>query len=107
MIQQLKQFEKVWNEFVEWMDKNYQGISDEPIEDEITLKLLHILLIEFLDSKGMYVMSYPEWLWNDVIWCYGLRRRDRLPIQEKRFDTRTEATESGIIKAFELLNKEK
>ncbi len=110
MIDKLKVFEVAWKEFVEWMKwrgykyDQYFWITDKR---HASIRELRSYLIEFLDSKGIYLSvgySYTCWLWtiydngNDMSW---------VAVFEEEFSSRPEAEEQGIIKGFEIYNNQK
>ena len=116
MIDKLKQYEVAWARFVEWIiDKGYKtdkyfiyatvdGIDG--LNYIISDYELYGLCIEWLDSKRIYLTItsyYDYWIW------LILKKEEidyRIPFEEK-LSSRTEATEAGIIKGFEILNNQK
>lgn len=71
MIEQLKKYKKAWGEFVEWMvikdgDKTsdkmvMEEVLDDWWDDTFLRGTIISFLIEFLDSKGIYVGTYSIW----------------------------------------------
>lgn len=124
MLIELKKHKEPFAEFVEWVKKqdyyewsyarnslviterDYQ--SFEPNGLSVSDYELQGLLIEFLDFKGVYVLPYLDVTESDKMWLMfdcdiKNKSNNHLTIESVRAKTRTEATEQGIIKAFEIL----
>ena len=116
MIDKLKVFEKPFQEFVEWMKSEHNYFHrlhndsrfcnvDDYIITFVPDRELRSLLIEFLDSKGIYLTSgryYNSWMWSIH------KEKDYQfweTAYEEDYNSRTEATEAGIIRAFEIYNQ--
>lgn len=125
MIEQLKQYPKHFAEFVEWLcnkpcyvcpNTNYYFGDTFFNEDENgkTYKVSHreltSLLVEWLDSKGICISSYPYHvcLNGKIGMAFGIQivmlNGVRVPLNED-YILRQEATEAGIKRAFELLEE--
>lgn len=117
MIQELQKYSKAWGEFIEWMGDKHWDYDDDNfsfvysskgriIENFISNRQLQSYLIEWLDSKGVYVMydisdkNLFHWaiVLGDDIYSMPILQSDR-----EYTKTRTEATEQGIKRAFEIL----
>ena len=103
MIEKLKQYSEAWAGFVEWMDKNYDGITDMPIYDELTLRLFRDFAIEWLDSRGIYISTAPTL--GGFWWLINQKQNREEQLFKEGYVSRSEATEAGIIKAFEIVNQ--
>ena len=67
---------------------------------DVSDRELRSLCIEFLDSKGIYTVIAPNS--NGQCWGYNIIPNNCFGTG---LDFRTEATEAGIIKAFEIYNQ--
>ena len=123
MIDKLKVFEKAWAEFVEWskepalknMDfRNYCEYED--LTEKKAGAYIEKLCIEWLDSKGI------GFTWDIVTnehikityYTYCLHTNHykdytelKLYFGQDMTPVRSEATEAGIIRAFEIYNNQK
>ena len=112
MIDKLKQYEVAWAGFVEWL---YTKHGDYPFIYEIGWGIkrknefisdreLSSLLIEWLDSKRIYVeiQHYPSITKKAKIYWHWEIKGELSPIG---FVSRPKATEAGIIKGFEIYNQ--
>ena len=133
MIDKLKQHEKAWTEFVEWVSKQdyyeYVKIEHENMvtsyigKTEINYKIfnppikisdreLRSLLIEFLDSKGWIITS--SWYFDGSesykgtfeyeLWCFPDDHCCRFT--SNGYSNRDDGLEEVIIKAFEIYNNQ-
>ena len=127
MLSELKQYPKAFGEFVEWMiDEmnipNYYDVFGDLTSDSIANAeeligmydegcynrgAIETLIIEWLDSKGVYVAVYPsqfEEAYRGIytIWSYDVYDNNAY---ETNFTTRSAATKAGIIEAFSLLEE--
>lgn len=115
MIDKLKVFEKSFQEFVEWMTKEtdwifdmvYDNFVESEYQTHINFRELRSLLIEFLDSKGIYVETrhYPSIRKGDkkIYWHWLIKSE----LSPEEFSSRPEAEEQGIIKGIEIYNNQK
>ena len=117
----LKQHEKTFQKFVEWMKKNNLDYLRENIafvkQDVYGANyLIHdrellSLLVEFCDSEGYYIQPncFPQFkAWNVSIMSGNINVCQILRAESGRFqdyDSRTEATQAAIKKCFELMEE--
>ena len=121
MIDQLKQHEKTFAKFVEWMGNQQIGndsvglwvnefYTKTPIgfHRKVSDRELLSLLVEFCDSEGYYMT-----ITLNMFFMFDYRMTTipelHLPyfISEYDYNTRTEATKAAIVKVFELMEKGK
>ena len=119
MIDRLMKYEKAWAEFVKYAEDRSDGFwdkADKEFYDDYYSKLMNPyqvdgLLIEFLDEQKVCLFIIPVLgLQPKLRWCYKIPHADN-EIGEvftgDWVDSRQQATEEGIIKAFELLERRK
>ena len=121
MIDKLKQHEKAWAEFVEWMESEHNYIYrpynnafcsfDDDVINFVPNRELRSLLIEFLDSKGILVEvdAYRRTFFEANIrideedqYIFVLDKQNH----SQMFSSRPEAEEQGIIKGIEIYNNQ-
>ncbi len=123
MINELKQYKKNWEEFVEWVENQSFYWKEKSVHvfeaDNIftfagrTINNREVLslLIDFLDSKNLNIGIIRDYTVNDEIVypkTFGYEIVGDNTFREKEgFSSRTLATEAGIIKAFSILEEEK
>ena len=127
MIDQLKQYPKTFQKFVEWMKNQKKYLDDknrfywryecgkastlyELVYHSIYLtnRELLSLLVEFCDSEGYYtsIRYFPLSNTFDSV-VNDLHIIEKLEIYHTlRVNSRTEATENAIKKCFELMESE-
>jgi len=108
LTEQLKQYTKFWNEFVEWMETTHQWeLVDGAFwylgSRYISHRELTSLLVEFLDSKGYYVEVRSKITNVGVRWDWMVWSNLTVEVCNDNFiHTRQQGTEAGILKAVEL-----
>ena len=129
MIDQLKQHEKTFAKFVEWMKNQKKYLDDknrfywryecgkastlyELVYHSIYLtnRELLSLLVEFCDSEGMCIeisthLTGGECLFSYSVW--NVKEITKSLVNDSFISTRTEATKQAIVKIFELMESER
>lgn len=123
MIQELNKYPKAFGGFIEWIknkpcygfvlnpESNYEGrlINDDDRGNSYLVpdREHESLLIEWLDSKRVYIYAYPSYV--DNTWAYAITPKQLemqdIKISELFYTSRPEATKAGILKAFEILER--
>lgn len=105
MIENIKQYELAWSEFIEWCEANSFWLApslEESRRDLCKDDLRHLLadLQQFLDEKGIYCdafISNVGLFWPSVTWQHGIHDLGLKP-------TRPEALTAAVTKGMEILN---
>ena len=118
LFKTLQQYPKTFNKFVDWLmsrEDSYCFWDDMILEDERLVSVYECngLLTDFCDGEGYYVYVYPIKGQDGHYWHYAINFEDgsrffsaeklKLEDEIKPFDSRQEAFEQGIIKAFSLM----
>ena len=121
LLKTLQQYPKTWKKFEKWFTAQSYGYwinksgalcANTNGEPPTTYKLIG-LLTDFCDGEGYYVYVYPIKGQDGHYWHYAINFEDgsrffsaeklKLEDEIKPFDSRQEAFEQGIIKAFSLM----